>query len=99
MTCNLSICTFRYVPAAARTLPGSEETEALLNRLNQALLGEIEKSGDAFLSNAVVDGKYLLRMCIVNFRTSLGGHRSAARADRGDLGARTWAAMQKEVLV
>jgi glutamate/tyrosine decarboxylase-like PLP-dependent enzyme len=70
VTRNLSICTFRYVPPEVRTLP-AEEREPLLNRLNQALLGEIEKSGDAFLSNAVVDGKYLLRMCIVNFRTSL----------------------------
>ena len=64
-TCNLSICTFRYVPAHLR---GKEEE---LNRLNQALLDAIEKSGQAFLSNAVVGGRYLLRMCIVNFRTTL----------------------------
>jgi len=64
-TCNLSICTFRYVPAHLR---GKEEE---LNRVNQALLDAIENSGQAFLSNAVVDGRYLLRMCIVNFRTTL----------------------------
>jgi aromatic-L-amino-acid decarboxylase len=71
VTCNLSICTFRYVPPAVRAMPESEEKAAMLNRLNQELLGEIERSGAAFLSNAVVEGKYLLRMCIVNFRTSL----------------------------
>ena len=32
----------------------------------------MEKSGEAFLSNAVVDGRFLLRACIVNFHTSLG---------------------------
>jgi glutamate/tyrosine decarboxylase-like PLP-dependent enzyme len=70
VTQGLSICTFRYVPAALRAGVGSEETEAALNRLNQELLNRIEKSGELFLSNAVLDGKFLLRMCIVNFRTS-----------------------------
>jgi glutamate/tyrosine decarboxylase-like PLP-dependent enzyme len=88
----LSICTFRYVPAELR---GSE---AELNRLNQALLGEIERSGDAFLSNAVVDGRYLLRMCIVNFRTSLADVESLP-ALIAELGASLWASMEKGALV
>ena len=95
ITCNLSICTFRYVPSAMGVLPGSEEAETLLNRLNQALLGEIENSGSAFLSNAVVDGKYLLRMCIVNFRTSLEDIE-ALPGLIADIGARTFASMQEE---
>ncbi len=95
ITCNLSICTFRYVPSAIRALAGSEETEALLNRLNQALLGEIENSGSAFLSNAVVGGKYLLRMCIVNFRTSLEDVEALPRLI-ADIGARTFASMQEQ---
>lgn len=70
VTQSLSITTFRYVPPSLRPGLGSPETEETLNRLNQALLQSIETSGDLFLSNAVVDGKYLLRMCIVNFRTS-----------------------------
>ena len=72
MTQNLSITTFRYVPrgsAAGGSADGRDE--AHLNRLNQALLTRVEKSGEAFLSNAVVDGKFALRACIVNFRTSL----------------------------
>jgi hypothetical protein len=30
----------------------------------------LQKGGELFVSNAVVGGKYLLRACIVNFRTS-----------------------------
>ena len=40
--------------------------------MNQHLLTAVEKSGEAFLSNAVVGGRFLLRACIVNFHTSLG---------------------------
>jgi aromatic-L-amino-acid/L-tryptophan decarboxylase len=69
LTQSLSICTFRYVPADIQ--PSSPEVEAYLNRLNETLLGRIERSGEAFLSNAVIGGAYLLRSCIVNFRTSL----------------------------
>jgi hypothetical protein len=35
------------------------------------LLTRVEKSGEAFLSNAIVNGTFALRACIVNFRTSL----------------------------
>jgi aromatic-L-amino-acid/L-tryptophan decarboxylase len=69
-TQHLSITTFRYVPASLGTTAGSPETEAYLQRLNQALLTRIERSGEAFLSNAVVDGRFALRVCIVNFRTT-----------------------------
>jgi glutamate/tyrosine decarboxylase-like PLP-dependent enzyme len=68
VTQSLSICTFRYVPDGIES--GSPEGEAYLNRLNETLLGRIERSGEAFLSNAVIRGAYLLRSCIVNFRTS-----------------------------
>jgi aromatic-L-amino-acid/L-tryptophan decarboxylase len=67
-TQSLSICTFRYVPAGVE--PGTPDGDAYLNRLNENLLARIERSGEAFLSNAVVWGNYLLRSCIVNFRTS-----------------------------
>ena len=71
-TQNLSITTFRYVPPDLRPQLGSGTVEAYLNQLNQNLLTAVEKSGDAFLSNALVGGRYLLRACIVNFHTSLG---------------------------
>jgi glutamate/tyrosine decarboxylase-like PLP-dependent enzyme len=70
ITHNLSITTLRYVPRDLRSTLGSEQTEEYLNHLNQQLLTVIEKSGEAFISNAVIDGKYALRFCIVNFRTS-----------------------------
>ena len=67
---GLSIVTFRYVPRDLRH--GGEEpgTATYLNRLNEALLERIQVSGEAFVSNAVVNGRFLLRACIVNFRTS-----------------------------
>lgn len=69
ITHNLSITTFRYVP---NSLPQDEsETEVYLNELNQELLNRLQSGGEVFVSNAVVDGKYVLRVCIVNFRTTL----------------------------
>jgi len=67
---DLSITTFRYVPADLRARAAAPDAEKRLDDINQAVLTRIEKSGQAFLSNAVVNGKYALRACIVNFRTS-----------------------------
>jgi glutamate/tyrosine decarboxylase-like PLP-dependent enzyme len=69
---HLSITTFRYVPQDLRAYLGSKETEQYLDQLNQDLLTAVEKSGEAFLSNALVGGRYVLRACIVNFHTALG---------------------------
>jgi hypothetical protein len=41
-----------------------------LNILNEALLHSLQRGGDVFLSNAIVNEKYCLRGCIVNFRTT-----------------------------
>lgn len=70
-TQNLSITTFRYVPESLRAGIGTEAVEATLNRVNQELLKKIDGSGELFLSNAIIDGKYALRACIVNFQTAL----------------------------
>jgi glutamate/tyrosine decarboxylase-like PLP-dependent enzyme len=67
-THGLSIATFRYVPRDLE--PGSPAVEDYLNRLNRELVDRIQKSGEAFLSNAVIGERFLLRMCIVNFRTT-----------------------------
>lgn len=65
---NLSIATFRYVPT---DIPISvEERYEYLNLLNKALLDELQRNGEVFLSNAVITNRYCLRACIVNFRTS-----------------------------
>ena len=68
-TQSLSVTTFRYVPPDLQ--PGSDEVEAYLNQLNTELLTRLQNSGEAYVSNAVIGGKFLLRACIVNFRTSL----------------------------
>jgi aromatic-L-amino-acid/L-tryptophan decarboxylase len=68
-TQDLSITTFRYVPPDLT--PGSQESEHYLNALNTELLTRLQKSGEAFLSNAVIGAIFVLRACIVNFRTSL----------------------------
>jgi glutamate/tyrosine decarboxylase-like PLP-dependent enzyme len=72
LTQHLSITTLRYVPQELRAGLGSEPTEDYLNELNRRLLAAIEKSGEAFISNAVIAGQYALRFCIVNFRASAG---------------------------
>jgi glutamate/tyrosine decarboxylase-like PLP-dependent enzyme len=70
LTQCLSITTFRYIPDELRGRLDEPATAEQLNRLNQDLLGRIERSGEAFLSNAVVKGRFALRACIVNFHTS-----------------------------
>ncbi|MDF1502412.1 aminotransferase class V-fold PLP-dependent enzyme [Roseisolibacter sp. H3M3-2] len=69
-TQSLSITTFRYVPADLRAGVGTPEGEAYLDALNRALLERLQTAGEAFVSNAVVRGRYLLRACIVNFHTA-----------------------------
>jgi aromatic-L-amino-acid decarboxylase len=68
ITHNLSITTLRYVPLSYSTHDAAHE--AYLNTLNETLLNKLQQGGEVFLSNAVVQGKYCLRGCIVNFRTS-----------------------------
>jgi glutamate/tyrosine decarboxylase-like PLP-dependent enzyme len=69
-TLGLSIVTFRYVPEEYRSRTDDPSAEAYLNELNQNLQAQLEVSGELFVSNAVIEGRYLLRTCIVNFRTS-----------------------------
>jgi glutamate/tyrosine decarboxylase-like PLP-dependent enzyme len=61
---ELSICCFRYVPAE---LKGND---AELNKLNEKIMALVQKGGRAYLSNATIDGKFALRACITNFRTT-----------------------------
>ena len=68
-THNLSITTFRYAPETPGKSEG--EREEYLNKLNTALLTKLQEGGEAFVSNAVIEGKYLMRACIVNFRTDI----------------------------
>ncbi len=69
MTRGLSITTFRYVPRDLRA--GPEAVEEYLSRLNAELLTRLQATGEAFITNAVIRGRFVLRACVVNFRTSL----------------------------
>ena len=69
-TQDLSIATFRYVPRDLRTKLGDEPVERHLDRLNRELLDRLQRGGEAFVSNAIVGGRYVLRACIVNFHTA-----------------------------
>jgi len=70
LTQALSIATFRFVPADLRSSHGEGRIAEYLNRLNEALLDAIQRGGEAFVSNAVIGGRYALRACIVNFHTT-----------------------------
>ena len=63
---GLSICCFRYVPP---DLPDQPEREPYLSLLNERLMTEAQLDGRTFFSNAVLDDRFVLRACIVNFRT------------------------------
>ncbi|MFZ0391805.1 MAG: aspartate aminotransferase family protein, partial [Calditrichia bacterium] len=69
LTNDLSIATFRYVPPELRN--NLEKHSGYLDDLNRELLNRLQAGGEAFISNAVVLGKFALRACIVNFRTGV----------------------------
>jgi glutamate/tyrosine decarboxylase-like PLP-dependent enzyme len=62
----LSICCFRFVPPDLPHRPGREE---YLDRLNERVMTEVQLDGRVYYSNAVLSGRFVLRACIVNFRT------------------------------
>jgi glutamate/tyrosine decarboxylase-like PLP-dependent enzyme len=69
VTHGLSITTFRYVPADVDAHDAG--TVDYLNALNAEVLRRLQAGGVAFPSNAVVGGAFVLRVCVVNFRTAL----------------------------
>jgi glutamate/tyrosine decarboxylase-like PLP-dependent enzyme len=58
---SLSVVCFRYVR------PGIDD--ASLNLLNRALLERIQLGGTAFLTSTELNGRFVLRACIVNYRS------------------------------
>ena len=62
LSSDLSISCFRYRPERA-----CEDAE--INKVNQRVLETIVQEGRAFMSPTTLDGRYALRVCIVNFRT------------------------------
>ena len=73
----LSITTFRYVPRELRSSVGEEAAERHLDAVNRELLDRLQRGGEVFVSNAVINGRYVLRACIVNFHTALADVEAA----------------------
>ena len=74
---ELSIFCFRYVPTAlknAMTRAGSterEDAETDLDAHNERLLLALQHDGSSYLSNARLRGRFALRGCVMNYRTTL----------------------------
>ncbi|MCB9644924.1 MAG: aminotransferase class V-fold PLP-dependent enzyme, partial [Myxococcales bacterium] len=78
---SLSIVCFRYAP------PHLQGDEAALDRLNQSILARVQLSGEAFLTSTVLRGRFALRACFVNLRTTLTHVEGLVQAvcDAGEL--------------
>ncbi len=63
---ELSIFCFRHVPAQLR----NESPEAI-NAFNERLLVALQRDGSSYLSNAMLGGRFALRGCVLNYRTTL----------------------------
>jgi hypothetical protein len=59
------------VPHDLRGAPDDGSLTNYLNELNERIVTAVRLSGEAFLSNAYIEGRFMLRACIVNFRTTL----------------------------
>jgi len=71
-TLALSIATFRFVPRDLRPRSrGDGGVTEYLNELNARIATALRLSGRAFVSNAHIEDRYMLRACIVNFRTTV----------------------------
>jgi glutamate/tyrosine decarboxylase-like PLP-dependent enzyme len=63
---ELSIFCFRHVSVQLR----NESPEAI-DAFNERLLVELQRDGSSYLSNATLDGRFALRGCVLNYRTTL----------------------------
>jgi hypothetical protein len=50
-------------------LPVGDGSDRYLDHLNERLMTEIQLDGRVYISNAVLGERFVLRACIVNFRT------------------------------
>src|SRR6266699_2673636 len=63
---ELSIFCFRHVPVQLR----NESPEAI-DAFNERLLIALQRDGSSYLSNATLGGRFALRGCVLNYRTTL----------------------------
>ena len=71
---SLSVVCFRYIPSDLKTQESNgidyEKIENYLTILNRAIIKAMRKDGRALLSGTVLNKRFILRACIVNFRTT-----------------------------
>jgi aromatic-L-amino-acid decarboxylase len=63
---ELSIFCFRHVPAQLR-----KESAQVIDSFNERLLIALQRDGSSYLSNATLNGRFALRGCVLNYRTTL----------------------------
>src|SRR6516225_549643 len=63
---ELSIFCFRYVPAQLRNR-STQQVDAF----NERLLVALQQDGSSYLSNTTLNGRFALRGCVLNYRTTL----------------------------
>jgi aromatic-L-amino-acid/L-tryptophan decarboxylase len=63
---ELSIFCFRHVPAQL----GNQTPEAI-DAFNERLLVALQRDGSSYLSNTTLGGRFALRGCVLNYRTTL----------------------------
>src|SRR5215471_4584412 len=63
---ELSIFCFRHVPAQLRN-----ESPKAIDAFNERLLVALQRDGSSYLSNATIGGRFALRGCVLNYRTTL----------------------------
>jgi glutamate/tyrosine decarboxylase-like PLP-dependent enzyme len=74
---ELSIVCLRHVPPQARRALGTASpadlpgVERRLDAWNERLLVALQRDGSSYLSNATVGGRFALRACVMNHRTTL----------------------------
>jgi aromatic-L-amino-acid/L-tryptophan decarboxylase len=60
---DLSIVTFRWVPA------GGDASLERINAINQGIVDGVRRDGRIFLSSTMLDGRFMIRMVALSFRT------------------------------
>ena len=63
---DLSIFCFRHVPAKLR-----DQSPKQIDRFNERLLVALQRDGSSYLSNTTLGGRFALRGCVLNYRTTL----------------------------
>jgi glutamate/tyrosine decarboxylase-like PLP-dependent enzyme len=68
---ELSVVCFRFRPERLRKGRAlSDAEEVLLDHFNEALLQALQRGGRSYVSNASIRGRFALRACVTNYRTT-----------------------------